>query len=194
MTLIPDSSNKTAHTRARTILGYTVPDSDVKLETVNMTSDEFVEIMNRATDDSEVQLSKCLSGEKYAEPDIGIKSFIKISKVKRCTGKNIGTMVNLYAHGGRTTLPPSSRLSGRQTGHHLGYFTYSQKCSIGCNMLIPGNTIQYKRVITNKNKKRVKHTFRGNIVFLSYFKGKSAYALLAWCQHIYISCICWLRD
>ena len=43
---------------------------------------------------------------------------------KSCHAKNLLSMVYLYAHGGRTSLRGSSRLDGRYTEHHLGYFKF----------------------------------------------------------------------
>ena len=43
---------------------------------------------------------------------------------KSCHAKNLLSMVNLYAHGGRTLLRGSSRLDGRYTEHHLEYFKF----------------------------------------------------------------------
>ena len=61
-------------------------------------------------------------------------------------------MVNLYAHGGRTSLPGSSRLDGRYTEHYLGYFKYTYSCELNCDMIFLSKRIRYKIKIGKKMK------------------------------------------
>ena len=125
MSTSSDSSSFIAHTRGRALLGYTVPETDVKLDTVNFTLEKISEILNQASQHSQNQFNCCLRGEIFQEPGPEIKKRIKIVEDKSCNASNISSLVNLYAHGGRTSLPGSSRLGGRYTEHHLGFVKYT---------------------------------------------------------------------
>ena len=112
------------------LLGYEVPPDDVKLETVNLTAVEMSEIMNLATKHGGEQYTMCLKGRKFSESVNEITNYVKIVTDKSSHAKNLLSMVNLYAHVGRTSLPGSSRLDARHTEHHLGYVKYAYSCNV----------------------------------------------------------------
>ena len=176
-----------AHSRGRCILGFNVPEADKKIELVDLTAEKLGEIMNMASKDAKSQFNSVITGDRFHEPDKGIKTYLKTKIRGICTSKNLASLVNLYGQCGRTTLPGSSRL-GRYTLHHLKKVYYSRSCEV-CTMRKPGQVLRF----TYKRGKKV-ITARGKILFLSYVAGKSEFPVNAWCKHVSTSCICWVKQ
>ena len=181
---------ESAHTRARTILGYSVPEADQQVLTVKYTADELAVIMNKATADAHLQFELCIQNKTFLEPDLGIKDYVKVRTLSIGSRSNIESLVIVYAQGGSTTLPPSTRL-GRYTHHHLGQVRYTTSACNSCDEL----TLATHTSVSFKYKVGKNIQFAdGYILFISFAIGKSQIPVPLWCTHTSNSCVVWVKN
>lgn len=186
---VSDSDLPTAHTRGRSVLGFKVPASDENVAPVSISVQDIARIMNWGTRDAQQQFEMCLKHREFIEPEIAaVNDYVKIVRDKELSKVNICSLVNHYANGGRTKLPQSSRLSGRYSMHHLGWFSYTKLCNKKCDMLRQGKRILFCRKVGNKKVRGM-----GEILFLSYNKGKGEYPISNWCSHVNSKCVLWIK-
>ena len=178
-----------AHTRGRTVLRYSVPEKDINISCVDMSIPDIANIMNDATKDAENQFRLCLKNTIFTEPNLGIKNYITTKTDRTVSMKNVVSLVNMYAQGGQTTLPQTSRMSGRYTLHQLWWIYYLESNCKKCKALE-----QFANVRFMYKTGRVQKSAIGRVLFMLYIVGtRSERPLKSWCRHITSNCIVWVQ-
>ena len=163
---IPTHYSSEARTRGKSVLGYSVKKEDVKIEYLQITLSEMVDIMNTASKDACLHYSPIVTNVVFV--DSRLKE-LKVHLRKRTRGivntSNVKSYVNYFANGGKAKLPQSTRLS-RFTEHHFSVVKYNHQCPECANqLLLRGSVILYDRKKTYKKEKVVEKR-QGKILYI----------------------------